>query len=87
MWICATCGTEAQQPEMCSGCGATMKPFNQPKEERYRFVVIDLKDPAAYGPFPAIINADMWAEGHINHNDWRVVLMEAPDDGAPNTGR
>ena len=83
MWICAKCGTEAQQPEICSGCGSNMKPFGEadkPKEERYKFVLIDLKDPAAYGPFPSVISADMWAEKHINHNDTRVVLMENPND-------
>jgi hypothetical protein len=81
MWICARCGTEAQQPEICSGCGSNMKPFDQPsKEERFRFVLIDLKDPAAYGPFPSVISADMWAEKHVNHNDTRVVLMENPND-------
>ncbi len=81
MWICAKCGTEAQQPEICSGCGSFMKPpGSPPKEERYRFVLIDLKDPAAYGPFPSVIAADMWADGHITHNDTRVVLMENPDE-------
>ncbi len=86
MWICAKCGTEAQQPEICSGCGSNMKPFNEPpKEERYRFVLIDLKDIAAYGPFPSVIAADMWAETAINHNDTRVVLMENPDDRTKET--
>ena len=79
MWICAKCGTEALQPETCSGCGSLMRLPEKPKEERYKFVLIDLKDPAAYGPFPSVIAADMWADRHINHNDTRVVLMEAPD--------
>lgn len=59
-----------------------MRPFgSQSKEERYKFVLIDLKSPAAYGPFLSVISADMWADAHINHNDTRVVLMEAPEDG------
>ena len=61
-----------------------MKPLelpDMPKEARYRFVLIDLKDLAAYGPFPSVIAADMWGEAAgINYRNTRVVLMEAPDE-------
>lgn len=84
MWICAKCGTQAQQPDMCSGCGSLMRPFTQPKEERYRFVLIVHRhrdnDSGAYGPFPSVISADMWADGHLDHHDYEVVLMENPDE-------
>lgn len=88
MWICAKCGTQAQQVDICSGCGSAMKPFGQadsPKEERYKFVLIDLKSPAAYGPFPSVIAADMWADA-AGITQSNVLLMEAPDDGTPDTG-
>lgn len=93
MWICARCGTEAQRPEICSGCGSNMKPFEQadkPKEERYKFVLVVYSKPNVadvIGPFPSVMAGDMWASENLTHNDYEVMLMEAPDNGAPNTGR
>jgi hypothetical protein len=88
MWICARCGTEAQQPEMCSGCGSIMRPLGEPpKEDRYKFVLIErhMHDgdllSNVYGPFPSVIAADMWADATLKHHDYEVVLMEAPEDG------
>ena len=79
MWICARCGTEAQQAEMCSGCGSIMRPFPEPPPlERYRYVLIDKRDFACYGPFLKVIDADSWAEAHLKHQDCEVVLMEFP---------
>ena len=85
MWICAKCGTQAQKPELCSGCGSQMRPFDQPpKEERYKFVLIVHRsgdgDSGAYGPFPSVTAADLWADKTFNHHDYEVVLMENPDD-------
>lgn len=83
MWICAACGTEAQVPDMCSGCGSLMKPFGEPKEVKYQFVLIVHRhrddDSAAYGPFPSVMSADQWADGNLDHHDYEVVLMEAPN--------
>lgn len=83
MWICAACGTEAQQPDMCSGCGSLMRPFNEPKEVKYQFVLIVHRhrddDSAVYGPFPSVMSADQWADGNLDHHDYEVVLMEAPN--------
>jgi hypothetical protein len=84
MWICAACGTEAQKPETCSGCGSPMKPFDQPpKEERYQFVLIVHRsgdgDSEAYGPFPSVMSADQWADS-LDHRDYEVVLMENPNE-------
>lgn len=79
MWICARCGTEAQRPEVCSGCGSQMRPFEQPPRiERYQFVLIDKRSIAAYGPFPNVMAGDSWAESHLDHHDYEVVLMESP---------
>ena len=92
MWICAKCGTEAQQPETCSGCGSSMKPFGQPpKEERYKFVLIahfgKLKASIdCYGPFDSVLAADQWWDNHAasrveyGWKDYEVVLMEAPNN-------
>lgn len=93
MWICARCGTEAQRPETCSGCGSSMKPFGveeTPKEVRYHFVLAMY--PAGktraiefVGPFPDVMSADQWWDTHrsgkegYGYNDYEVVLMEAPD--------
>lgn len=86
MWICARCGTEAQRPEICSGCGSSMKPFDSPpKEERFKFVLIAYKGYVedgfdVFGPFPSVMAADAWAEAHLEKRDnHEVVLMEAPD--------
>ena len=92
MWICAKCGTEAQKPETCSGCGSAMKPFDQPpKEDRYNFVLITsfvmrtkkdhvmpIKGFDVYGPFPNVMAADAWADATLKHTDYEVVLMEDP---------
>jgi hypothetical protein len=90
MWICARCGTEAQRPETCSGCGSAMKPFDQPpKEDRYQFVMLAYtKDKTidVIGPFPDVMTADQWWEAHQfearftgNYRDYEVVLMENPN--------
>lgn len=84
MWICAKCGTQAQQIEVCSGCGCLMTTPNQPpKEERYQFVLIAHKGAVedgfgVYGPFESVMSADMWANATLKHTDYEVVLMEAP---------
>lgn len=97
MWICAACGTEAQRPEICSGCGSNMKPFEQadkPKEERYRFCLVmypsgKTKATEFVGPFPSVMSADQWWDTHrsgkegYGYADYEVVLMEAPDNDAP----
>lgn len=92
MWICARCGTEAQRPETCSGCGSPMKPFDQPpKEDRYQFVLYTKHQGRAapsgfYGPFPSVTAADQWWEANCegnpdySHHDYEVVLMENPND-------
>ena len=91
MWICARCGTEAQQPEICSGCGSTMKPFGQPpKEDRFKFVLVAHLSKGGIdliGPFPNVMAADMWwdakspARAEYGWKDYEVVLMEAPENG------
>ena len=95
MWICAGCGTEAQQPDMCSGCGSRMKPFGEPpKEDRYQFVLIayPLDYPklgtslGVFGPFASVLAADLWWETFTasrtdyGWKDYEVVLMENPND-------
>ena len=88
MWICASCGTQAQQPDMCSGCGTVMRPFNQPQDKRYMFVLIAYKGYVedgfdVFGPFPSVMAADAWAEAHLEKRDnHEVVLMENPNDRA-----
>lgn len=87
MWICAACGTEAQQPDMCSGCGSLMRPF--PKEVKYQFVLIAylLKGGTeCIGPFESVTLADQWWDANApkrvdyGWKDYEVVLMEAPDN-------
>jgi hypothetical protein len=60
-----------------------MKPFGQPpKEDRYKFVLVIYSKPNVadvVGPFPSVIAGDMWATEHLTHNDYEVMLMEAPD--------
>lgn len=90
MWICASCGTQAQQPDVCSGCGTVMRPFNQPQEKRYMFVIVGHRTPegcmAVYGPFESVTQADQWWDKHMSevqgytHGDYEVVLMENPND-------
>ena len=88
MWICARCGTQAQRPEICSGCGSGMLPFEAPpRSERFQFVLIvhrsDDEDSGAYGTFPNVMAADTWAESHLDHHDYEVVLMESPLERDP----
>jgi hypothetical protein len=82
MWICASCGTQAQRPEVCSGCGSKMRPFEEPPRiERYQFMLIANRtkdDFGAYGAFPSVMAAENWAAAHLNHHDYDVVLMESP---------
>lgn len=96
MWICATCGTEAREPEVCSGCGSRMKPFNEPpKEKRYHFVLVlqsnDKDGLFAYGTFPNVMAADMWWDQHMREDRFdglhkhEVVMMEAPDEAEAST--
>lgn len=92
MWICAKCGTQAQIPDICSGCGSIMRPFDQPKkEDRYKFVLAmypagKTRAVEFVGPFPNVMQADQWWEQHrlgkegYDYNDYEVVLMEAPDE-------
>lgn len=88
MWICAACGTQAQVPDMCSGCGSMMKPFGEPKEVNYQFVLICPLDKGfeCIGPFESVLAADMWWDEHRSHDakaiNYEVVLMEVPDDEA-----
>lgn len=56
-----------------------MRPFDEPpKPERYQFVLIDKRSFSAYGTFPNVTDADKWAESHLDHHDYEVVLMESP---------
>lgn len=90
MWICAKCGTQAQVPDMCSGCGSMMRPFDEPvKEVKYQFVLIAylLKGGIdCHGPFDSVMAADQWWDNHAakrveyGWKDYEVVLMEAPND-------
>lgn len=91
MWICARCGTEAQKPEVCSGCGSSMKPFDPPpKEERFQFCLLTYppgktKATEFIGPFPSVMAADQWWEQHMaphgyHFNDYEVLLMENPNE-------
>lgn len=92
MWICARCGTQAQVPDMCSGCGSMMRPFDAPvKEVKYQFVLIafrnlEPKGIDCYGPFPNVMAADDWwdanaaSRAEYGWKDYEVVLMEAPND-------
>jgi hypothetical protein len=93
MWICAKCGTQAQQIEVCSGCGTLMTlPLQPTKEKRYEFVLIEVEmmdgDPiySAYGPFESVMAADTWADEFLNHRNYEVALMENPNARQTKTG-
>lgn len=88
MWICAKCGTQAQEPEICSGCGSPM--IWPKKEAKYQYVVIAylLKGGTeCIGPFETVTLADQWWDANATKRvdygwkDYEVVLMEAPEDG------
>ncbi len=87
MWICARCGTQAQQIELCSGCGAIMRPLTanvvEPPPKKYQFMlVIHLEDKtmAAFGPFESVMAADEWQDIHFKRVTSQVMLMTHPDE-------
>lgn len=87
MWICARCGTQAQQIELCSGCGTAMRPLTatpiEPTPPKYQFMlVIHLPDKtlAAFGPFESVMAADMWQDQHFKRVTSQVIMMTHPDE-------
>lgn len=61
-----------------------MRPFEEPPRiERYQFVLIDKRNFGAYGTFPNVMAGDNWAESHLDHHDYEVVLMESPLERDP----
>jgi hypothetical protein len=84
MWICAKCGTQAQQIEVCSGCGTLMRLPNQPpKEKQYQYVLVIYSEPNVadvVGPFESVMGGDSWAEANLTHSNYEVMLMENPND-------
>lgn len=87
MWICAKCGTQAQQLEVCSGCGCLMKlpevALAPPPPKQYQFMlIIHLEDKtlAAFGPFDSVMQADMWQDEHYKRVTSQVILMTHPDN-------
>lgn len=82
MWICASCGTQAKQVEVCSGCGAKMLSLKEPEPiKAYEFVlVVTLEDKtmAAFGPFPSVMAADTWQDEHFKRVTSQVMLMTNP---------
>jgi hypothetical protein len=91
MWICASCGTEAHKPEVCSGCGSRMRPFDKPDRSATMFLLtLGWDEEAGYeqfiGPFPSVTEADQWWDQ--NRSDERfhrvryheVTLLEVPYD-------
>jgi hypothetical protein len=86
MWICAKCGTQAYQVEVCSGCGCIMNlpedPTKPPPPKTYQFVlVVTLEDKtlAAFGPFESVMAADQWQDAHFKRVTSHVMLMTHPD--------
>lgn len=81
MWICAKCGTEAQQPEICSGCGSSMKPFDS--QPAFAFVLLlhersyDETPDFILGPFPTVMEADQWWEAHCRDERFSKVRFHA----------
>lgn len=85
MWICAKCGTQAREIEVCSGCGTLMRldPLPQPKEDKYQFVLVVYSKPNVadvIGPFVSVTAGDTWAAANLTHNDYEVMLMENPNE-------
>jgi hypothetical protein len=94
MWICASCGTEAQQIEVCSGCGSLMRLGTQaltPARPAVSFVLllsesdVEAPDPDfIIGPFSTVLEADQWYDQHKEDERFATVkskiiqVMEAP---------
>ena len=88
MWICAKCGTQAQKPEICSGCGSKML---WPKTTaKVQFALLmrtnDLDHIEAFGPFNTAPEAEAWwrermrsvrFNGMHKHD---IVVMESVDE-------
>ena len=91
MWICARCGTEARQPEVCSGCGSLMRSFdaqggNPRPLVSFVLLVTDRKHHTteAIGPFDSVLACDQWWDQHSKEERFEncvalePLLMEAP---------
>lgn len=91
MWICARCGTEARQPEICSGCGSRMRPFpeqagNPRPLVSFVLLITNHKDQTteAVGPFNSVLECDQWWAQHASEERFtncvalEPMLMEAP---------
>jgi hypothetical protein len=85
MWICASCGTQAKQIELCSGCGVVMRSLDPPPPppKKYQFMLVvtfEDKTMAAFGPFESVMAADTWQDEHFKRVTSQVMLMTHPDE-------
>jgi len=90
MWICAKCGTQAQQIEVCSGCGCLMTLPEQVAVVSFALLLhersYDESPDFIFGPFTTVMEADQWWDAHKKEERfgrirfYTVTLMENPND-------
>lgn len=90
MFYCKVCGTEAEVPELCSGCGGLMTATAG--KHLYAIEVMDTtartSEPVIYerrGPFASVTEADSWWHRHADLPRYigceaYTVVIEAPGE-------
>lgn len=89
-FFCKVCGTEAQEPTLCSGCGGLMTALTG--KHLYAIEIMDMatrtSEPVIYerrGPFESVLQADSWWHRHSELPKYTgceayTVILEAPGE-------
>jgi hypothetical protein len=89
-FFCKVCGTEAQEPTLCSGCGGLMTALTG--KHTYAVEIMDMatrtNEPVIYerrGPFNSVLEADSWWHRHSELPRYigceaYTVILQAPGE-------